>query len=243
MFECKRPDISDAQFEQAIEQSCGYRASLGAIFCGAVAGHTRRLLRFDTFPPGEREQNHISDIPLRYGLPPEWRFYRDTNKDLSAVSREELRAAIRKCHQTLWEGGRRNPIVAFGEFSKLIFIKYRDEQNPLLKRGEPYSFQRRDSETADALSDRIRRLYEDEHEREPNVFAEGINIDPPVLAKCVEHLEGISLKKTELDTKGVAFEEFMGSFFKGDFGQYFTPRELIAFAVEILGPQRHHFIP
>ena len=28
----------------------------------------------------------------------------------------------------------------------------------------------------------------------------------------------------------------MGGFFKGDFGQYFTPRELIAFAVEILDP-------
>jgi type I restriction enzyme M protein len=36
----------------------------------------------------------------------------------------------------------------------------------------------------------------------------------------VEHLEGISLERTELDTKGVAFEEFMGGFFKGDFGLY-----------------------
>src|SRR5260363_34801 len=50
-----------------------------------------------------------------------------------------------------------------------------------------------------------------------------LNTDPPVLAQCVEHLEGISLDRTELDTKGVAFEEFMGGFFKGDFGQYFTP--------------------
>jgi type I restriction enzyme M protein len=30
----------------------------------------------------------------------------------------------------------------------------------------------------------------------------------------------------------------MGGFFKGDFGQYFTPRELIGFAVEVLNPQR-----
>ncbi len=34
----------------------------------------------------------------------------------------------------------------------------------------------------------------------------------------------------------------MGSFFKGDFGQYFTPRELIAFAVEILDPERKHLV-
>jgi type I restriction enzyme M protein len=49
-------------------------------------------------------------------------------------------------------------------------------------------------------------------------------------------LESISLSRTDLDTKGVAFEEFMGGFFKGDFGQFFTPRELIAFCVQMLDP-------
>jgi type I restriction enzyme M protein len=34
----------------------------------------------------------------------------------------------------------------------------------------------------------------------------------------------------------------MGGFFKGDFGQYFTPRELIAFAVEILNPERKQLV-
>ena len=58
----------------------------------------------------------------------------------------------------------------------------------------------------------------------------------------MEHLEGISLDRTELDTKGVAFEEFMGSFFKGDFGQYFTPRELIAFCVAVLNPERDNLV-
>lgn len=33
-----------------------------------------------------------------------------------------------------------------------------------------------------------------------------------------------------------------GGFFKGDFGQYFTPRELIAFAVEILNPERKELV-
>ncbi len=120
VIECKRADLSDAAFAQAIEQACGNRASLGALYCGAVAGTTRRLLRFDKYPPGERERNHLADIPVGYGSPPEWRFYKnERGKDLAAVPREELRAAIRKCHQTLWEGGRRSPIAAFGEFSKL----------------------------------------------------------------------------------------------------------------------------
>ena len=239
VFECKRADASDAEFNQSIQQACGNRASLGAQYCGAVAGLTRRLLRFDHFPPGERDRNHLTDIPVRYGNPPEWRFYKnEPGKDLAAVPREELRAAIRKCHQTLWEGGKRSPIAAFGEFSKIVFIKHRDEKNLDREDHKPYAFQRRDGETSVVLARRIRELYDDEKEREPDVFTDSINVDPPIIAQCVEHLEGISLDRTELDTKGVAFEEFMGGFFKGDFGQFFTPRELIAFAVAMLEPKR-----
>ena len=241
VFECKRDNMSDAAFDQAIEQACGYRASLGAKYCGAVAGRTRRLLRFDLrrFPPGERERNILTDIPVNYGQPPAWRFLKNVpGQELAAVSREELRAAIRKCHQTLWEGGKRSPIAAFGEFCKLVFIKYQDEKNLDLKDGQPYSFQRRDGETNTQLAERINRLYNAEQALEPEVFTESINVDSPILAQCVEHLEGISLYHTELDTKGVAFEEFMGGFFKGDFGQYFTPRELIAFCIAMLNPKR-----
>ena len=200
-------------------------------------------MRFDKFPPGERDQNLLTDIPVNYGRPPKWRFLKDRQgRDLAAIPREELRAAIRKCHQTLWEGGRRSPIAAFGEFSKLVFIKHRDEKNLDRQEGQPYDFQRSDGETAIDLAERINRLYDAEQQREPDVFTDRINIDPPILAQCVEHLEGISLDRTELDTKGVAFEEFMGGFFKGDFGQYFTPRELIAFAVEMLDPKRDDLV-
>ncbi len=243
VFECKRAELSDAEFAQAIEQTCGNRASLGAAYCGTIAGLTRRLLRFDKFPPGERDKNHLTDIPKNYGKPPKWRFYKNKRgQDLSAVPREELRAAIRKCHQTLWEGGRRSPIVAFGEFSKIVFIKHRDEKNPDREDGKPYAFQRKDEETSAELATRINRLYEAEKALEPDVFTDNINVDPPILAQCVEHLKGISLDRTELDTKGVAFEEFMDGFFKGDFGAFFTPRELIAFAVEILDPKRKNLI-
>lgn len=239
VFECKKADLSDAEFAQAVEQACGNRGGLDARYCGAVSGLTRRLLRFDTHPAGERDANRIPDVPRGYGRPPDWRFYKNKpGGDLAAVPREALRAAIRKCHQTLWEGGRRSPIAAFGEFSKLVFIKHRDEKDLVRKDGAPYEFQRRIGESPVQLHARVAALYRKEQALEPDVFTESINVDAPILAQCVEHLEGISLDRTELDTKGVAFEEFMGGFFKGDFGQYFTPRELIAFAVEMLRPQR-----
>lgn len=47
-------------------------------------------------------------------------------------------------------------------------------------------------------------------------------------------MEGVDLLSTDLDSKGRAFETFMGSFFRGDFGQYFTPRNIVSFIVDSL---------
>lgn len=243
VIECKKDGITDAEFNQAMEQAVGNRANLSAPYAATIAGTTRRFLDFRTAKPGERQKNIIADLPIHYGKPPEFRFYKnEPGKDLAAVPREELRAAIRKCHQTLWEGGKRSPITAFGEFSKIIFVKIRDEMNNKRRKGEPYEFQRKSEENAAQLAQRIHLLYKAEQAREPDVFKGTIDVEPPILAQVVEHLESISLSRTDLDTKGVAFEEFMGGFFKGDFGQFFTPRELIAFAVQMLKPQVDEFV-
>lgn len=47
-------------------------------------------------------------------------------------------------------------------------------------------------------------------------------------------MQGISLDKTDLDTKGVAFEHFMEDFFKGKSGQFFTPRNIVSCAVRMM---------
>jgi type I restriction enzyme M protein len=240
VVECKKEGISDAEFNTAVNQACSYRAVVGAPFAGVVAGTTRRFLTFKGFPALEREKNRISDIAPRYGNPPEWKFYKSSGKDLSLVSRDALRAAIRKCHQTLWEGGKRTPITAFGEFSKIVFVKIRDEVTT--KRDEPYKFQRKSNESNEDLAARIKGLYRLESQHDSGIFADSLNVDPLILAQVVEHIESINLNKTELDTKGVAFEEFMGGFFKGDFGQYFTPRELIAFSVHMLRPSNREIV-
>ena len=68
VVECKRAEISDPEFAQAVEQACGNRASLEAKFCGVVSGLTRRWLRFDDskkYPAGERDRNVMTDIPVR----------------------------------------------------------------------------------------------------------------------------------------------------------------------------------
>jgi type I restriction enzyme M protein len=238
VIECKRDGITDAEFLQAVEQAAGNGtwAKLRALYVGVVAGLTRRFLDFGgTYGALEREKNIIADLPAQYGMPEEFKYTKGGSLDIEPVSKETLIQAIRKSHQTLWAGGKLSPPQAFGELCKLIFVKIADEQAKR-KRGEPYQFQIKTHETSKRLSGRIRALYAEHQKRDPNVFTDTIRIEDETIRTIVSHLEAINLSATDLDVKGVAFEQFMDGFFKGDFGQYFTPREVIQFAVEIIEP-------
>src|SRR6185437_13791263 len=102
--------------------------------------------------------------------------------------------------------------------------------------GKPYAFQIVTNEDNKALCQRIRKLYENHRQRDAEVFNEEIKFADSKIATVVAHLEGLSLSKTDLDTKCVAFETFERGFFTGDAGQYFTPRELVEFCVQMMQP-------
>jgi type I restriction enzyme M protein len=238
VIETKRDGITDHEFNQAVEQAAGNGTAdkFRAEYVGVVAGLTRRLLDF-TGSHGalEREKNVIADLPAAYGKPQEFKYTKGGSLDIAAVSREDLITAIRKSHQTLWQGGRLSPPQAFSELCKLIFVKIADEKAKR-KDGEPYQFQIKTHETAKALAARIRKLYDEQKVRDPNVFTETIKVSDGQVRAIVTHLQEINLSATDLDVKGLAFEQFMDSFFKGDFGQYFTPREIIRFTVDLVAP-------
>ena len=238
VIECKRDDITDSEFDQAVEQACGNGtwAKLRANFVGVVAGQTRRFLDFSPkYGVLEREANIIADLPRQYGKPEEFRFWKGGQDDISPVNKKMLIATIKKCHQTLWGGGKLSPPEAFGELCKIIFVKISDEAS--CKMNAPYKFQIKTHESSSNLAERLQSIYETEQQKEPDVVTDSIKIDAPTLRIIVSHLEGINLSDTDLDIKGVAFETFMDGFFKGHFGQYFTPREVIDFMVDMMQPQ------
>ena len=240
VVECKKEGVTDAEFNQAIEQGVGNASwvKLRAEYVVIIAGGTRRVLEVsDEYGIFEREKNIVADLPKQYGKVQEYRFYKGTANDIRPVAREDLIAAIKKCHQTLWGGGRLSPPTAFGELCKLIFVKISDEQKPR-KKGEPYQFQIKTHEPSSKLAERINALYNEQKVKDPEVFTESIKVDDRVLRTVVSHLEAINLNKTDLDVKGVAFEQFMDGFFKGDFGQYFTPRPIIEFCVKMMNPEQ-----
>ncbi len=105
VIECKKDGITDAEFNQAVEQACGNGtwAKFRADYVMVVAGATRRAFDFTgKYGALEREENIIADLPIQYGKPEEFKYHKGGPLDIKEVSKDELIAAIKKCHQTLW---------------------------------------------------------------------------------------------------------------------------------------------
>jgi type I restriction enzyme M protein len=244
IVECKKDGISNAEFKKAIDQVFRYANYLRAKFAIVVAGTTRTAFNVAEFKPGEREKNVISDIPIKFGKIPKYKFIKgDKDNELEIVSKEDLIRVLEKAHDTVWQGGRLAPTTAFDEISKLLFCKLQDEKDfNITKKGEPYKFQIGTYETSEQVFKRVDNIYQKAKQKDSEVFKEDIKLSEKIVYSVVEHLQSINFNETDLDTKGVAFEKFMEDFFKGKMGQFFTPREIIRFCVKMLNPQTNQYV-
>lgn len=233
VVETKKDGISDSEFSQAIEQAFGNANSKRAKYAMVVAGNTKTGFNTGGFKASEREKNVVADIPIKYGKAPKYKFKKgDGVKDLNVAYREDLISALKKSHSSVWQGGKLAPTTAFDEVSKLLFCKLKDEKGT--RKNDHYNFQIGSHETSREVYDRIQKIYEQAKSDDPQVFKEKINLSPEIIYNVVEHLQGLTLSRTDLDTKGVAFEIFMKDFFIGKMGQYFTPRPVVEFCVKML---------
>lgn len=252
VVECKKQEISELEFKTAVDQGFSYAVAEGAKYVWTTSGIKDEYYEVPVIKPKDRI--NIPDIPF-YGSKEilEYKYVRNGKKDgkhyfdIETVSEDDLTRVFKQAHNALWAGGELNPSEAFDELDKLIFCKIWDERNT--KRGEPYNFQviiAKDKEgndiTNDALLSRIKELYEEGRKKDPEVFKDGIRLNATKVRTVVGYLEKINLSKTDLDSKGRAFETFMGSFFRGDFGQYFTPRPIVKFIVDTLPITKNSFV-
>lgn len=257
LVECKRQDVSEAEYQQAIEQAYSYAFALPSDvkYVWVTSGIKSDYFEVDK---NQNTRNQLPDIP-QFGveriatykyvyeaqyLPEEkgkQKFF-----DLSVIDQSELTRRFKQAHEALWAGGQLNPSEAFDELDKLIFCKIWDERKPR-RMGEPYDFQiitvtkeeekdeqKRRTKENENLFKRIKALYQEGREKDEEVFRDDIRLTPEKIRTVVGYLESVNLSETDLDSKGRAFETFMGSFFRGNFGQYFTPREIVKFIVDVL---------
>jgi type I restriction enzyme M protein len=237
VVECKKPDISEAEFTQAIEQGFGNANSIKAKFLWITEGAKENFYNVAEYASMEREKNKIANLP-RYGQKElsEYKYIKGGQDgfELEVLTEKALTQLFQKAHDALWAGGKRNPSDAFDELDKLIFCKIWDERKHR-KLGEPYQFQIYSSDKGtDKLLERIKSIYEEGRAKDAEVFKEDIRLNSQELQTVVGYLAPTNLNKTDLDSKGRAFETFMGNFFRGEFGQYFTPRPIVKFIIECL---------
>lgn len=143
------------------------------------------------------------------------------NRIVEALSKSDLLSVLDKCHQILWDGGKLSPQTAFNELCKIISLKLLDEQNQITKR---------------YAAEVLRERYEQYRQKHPHIFDETLKVSDSMLESILFQLHDLKFLEADLDVAGLAFERFMDNFFKGDLGQYFTPREIVKFMVEMLQP-------
>lgn len=257
VVECKKEDISEMEFKEAVKQAFSYAHALAGTtkFIWVTKGNKEEFYKFNK---DKNSKEAIADIPYfgetdtkKYKYAKAG-FYKDKIRgkeetvkaeDIRPIEESNLTRIFKQAHDALWAGGELNPSQAFDELDKLVFCKIWDEKNT--KKGEPYKFQiyteffsedpaEQEKKSLEALQKRIVALYDKGKEKDPEIFNKPIDLSPERIKTIVEYFQSISLSETDLDSKGKAFETFLGTYFRGEFGQYFTPRNVVKFAVDVL---------
>jgi type I restriction enzyme M protein len=177
----------------------------------------------------------IADLPVR-GRPLE-EAERPTRDSLKAAESDALLFTFRRCHNYIAANQGLQKPEAFWELLKLIFCKIEDERSDDLHFfATTQEWQAMNGQMK--VRERLGKLFKEVREGYPAIFdsVEEINLEPRVLAYIVAQLQTYSLLESEVDVKGKAYEEIVGSNLRGDRGEFFTPRNICRMAVEMLDP-------
>ena len=148
IVECKKVEVTEAEFRQAVEQAFSYAVSEGARYVWTTSGIKNEYYEVPDKKPKARKT--VADIPrfgsmyiseYRYGVNGGIGKHGQKTFALKQVTEDELTHRFAQAHQALWGGGELNPSDAFDEFDKLIFCKIWDERKEDREDGDPYAFQ------------------------------------------------------------------------------------------------------
>ena len=164
-----------------------------------------------------------------------------------AFTREEFSQLLFKCHNIIRNNDKLSPEAAFDEISKILFMKIRYERGQAVSRAV-FSVKRfeelkagyaetkgpNDPPFYQKIFDQTKEFYADD-----NLFdkSEALRIRENSFLHIVRELEKYNLSDTSDDVKGIAFEKFLGKTFRGELGQFFTPRPVVDYMVSVLDPE------
>jgi len=248
--ECKAEHIKIKESDYSIGYN--FASTINANFFIAVNLKEAKVFHIqkDNAP---KKVEKLSDIPKAEILFDDKRIDKYI-KETKSFTREEFSKLLTRCHNIIRNNDKLSPEAAFDEISKILFMKIMYERNateemifskakfqadernyeqvirPNLKKEVAYM----DQDYMQYLFDNTKRAFENDGIFEPK---DQIRIKRNSFEMIVEELEAFNLSDTSDDVKGIAFEQFLGKTFRGELGQFFTPRTIVDYMVDILDPQ------
>jgi len=247
VVECKAEHITIR--EEDYFQGYNYASWAGADFFVTTNQKETHIFRF---VKGEipKKLEEIIDIPDADAANNKKKI-EELLKQTKAFTRDEFSKLLFKCHNIIRNNDKLSPEAAFDEISKILFIKIRYERSntqsqifsleAFLKDKESYD--RNKSKDAPDFYQNLFTNTKDDF-KEDDLFEDNeiIRIRENSFEAIVKELQIYNLSTTSDDVKGIAFEEFLGRTFRGELGQFFTPRTIVDFMVDILDPQEREII-
>lgn len=241
VVECKTDSIEIQ--ERDYYQAASYTVASGCeIFVATNQRHTA-VFKLVARTPGEFVA--INEIPKATDWGDAKRL-KEVLDALRAFNRKEFQDLLFVCHSILRDVHKMDPGRAFDTISKILFIKMYVERSGLHGTFTTDYLDKRaqvrlptDPAVHDGLFEQTKAFY-----RADDLFtaADKLDISEETFRRIVKQLERFDLSKTGDDIKGLAFEKFLGTTFRGELGQFFTPRPVVEFMVDLLNPQEGQLI-
>lgn len=237
IVECKKQKVKSSDRKEGVGQLHSYMAACPNTAYGMWTNGLERFCYRKVEVRGKISFEEIPDLPS-YGQSEE-EAERPQFDQLKPASSDALLFAFRRCHNYIAGNQGLQKPQAFWELLKLIFCKIHDEResdqvdfyaaaNERTGINGPLKVKKR----IDTLFDAVKADY-------PTIFQANdvVALTPNVLAYIVTQLQMYSLLESDVDVKGHAYEEIVGSNLRGDRGEFFTPRNICNMAVAMLDPQ------
>ena len=253
VVECKAENVKI--HEEDYYQGYNYAAWAGASFFVTTNNRETKYFNVDkTMMPKKLEE--IVTIPTASEADNERRV-KEILSQTKTFSREEFTTMLLKCHNIIRNNDKLSPEAAFDEISKILFIKInyeRAQKGKEIFRVEEY--ERREALHEKEIRPNLRGTTKDlpymqfmflntkEQFKNDHLFEENeiIKIRETSFKSILKLLEKYNLSDTSDDVKGIAFEQFLGRTFRGELGQFFTPRTIVDFMTEVLDPQEGELV-
>ena len=236
IIECKSEKVEPTNKNEGVEQLKSYMAASTNCEWGMwTNGKVKSVYRKITIPGNPISWEEPNDIPSKDGSIEE--IDRPSRDKLKRATEDNLLFTFKTCHNHIYVNDGLQKQAAFFEFLKVIFCKIVDEKNV----PAPLEFfaSSREKSTPDGqltVQKRISKIFAKVKSRYPVIFGKNdeINLKPRSLAYIVSELQKYYLLETNIDVKGKAYEELVGSNLRGDRGEFFTPRNVVKMAITML---------